>query len=240
MKKIILNLMIIIGLFTITGCGNITQSQREKYNPNPNNTNQNNDNTSYNKNDKESKSEFERAIENYKNAKSISIEMEHESIDRDSDYVLRGKEEILIDYKNQLIDLHTTYSYVSLFPNTNHEKDSHTYYDIKNNKVYTYDDQCKTWYYYNSSYKEDNRYLEYLDELFYLNESDAKKVSNNYHFAGKDLMIENDNITWFRLEDIGTQRMAETAEYTFKSFNNTVVSLPSEVKKAIPEKDLCD
>lgn len=238
MKKTIL-IILLCGIMIIgmTGCGNNTNDNSLN---NTNSETSNNNSQTPNKNENNKSSEFEKAIENYKNAKSISIEMEYESIDRDSDYVLQGKKEILIDYKNHLIDLHTTYLYISSFPNTNHEKDDHIYYDIKNNKVYDYDNQCKTWYYYNSSYKEDNRYLEYLDELLYLNEDDAKKVSTNYHFAGKDLMIENDNITWFRLEDIGTQRMAETAEYTFKSFNDTTVSLPSEVKNAIPEKDLCD
>lgn len=237
MKKILLSIMIILGIFAMTGC-DIVQHQEEKYSPNSNNTNQNNDNPSYNRNDKESKSEFERAIENYKNAKSISIEMDAESKEIDGDYAMKKKAEILIDRKNNLIDLHTTYLYFSLIPSSSNVKDEHEYYDIKTNRVYDYDPQCKTWYYYNVSYKEDNRYIRYLDEILDLEENDAKKVSNNYHFAGKDLMIEDDNITWFRLDDTGSQKLSENIEYTFKSFNNTTVTLPNEVKNAISEKEL--
>lgn len=238
MKKKIFNLIIcFVLLVCITGCG-IVQHQGEKYNPNPNDINQNNDNPSYNKNDKESTSEFERAIENYKNAKSISIEMDTESKEIDGDYVMKKKAEILIDRKNNLIDLHTTFLYFSLIPSSSNVKDYHEYYDIKTNKVYDYDSQCKTWYYYNISYKEDDRYIGYLDKILDLNENDAKKVGNNYHFAGKDLMIEDDNITWLRLEDTGSQKMSEYIEYTFKSFNDIVVTLPNEVKNAISEKEL--
>ncbi len=230
-KKILLSTIILLTVFTMTGCG-ISEHREEKYNPNPNN-----ENSSYNENDKESKSEFERAIKNYKNAKSISIEMDAESKEIDGDYAMKKKAEILIDRKNNLIDLHNTYLYFSLIPSSN-EKDDHEYYDIKNNRVYDYDSQCKSWYYYNVSYKEDNRYLRYLDEILDLNEKDAKKVGNNYHFAGKDLMIEDDNITWFRLDDTGSQKLSENIEYTFKSFNNTTVTLPNEVKNAISEKEL--
>lgn len=227
MKKILSIVLLVISIFTITGCNNSNVEINDKTN------NLSNDDTTV----------FQKAINELINARSLEVTYTYESNDTKSNYGIYNKGTLIIDYKNQLVHNNVNYSRVSNYGGSNTNKN--TYWDLKTNRYYLYDDICKMWYWYQLGKDDNHEIYMYIDYLKELNEENAKIVSNNYHFAEKDksidIFLEDDsikNVTY----SISTSNSSiiQKYEFNFENYNVKNVKLTNEVKNAVNEKDLCN
>lgn len=235
MKKIVLSLMIMIGLFTITGCGNNQKLDSKETNINYQETNGNTENK---------KSEFEQAIDNLKNAKSVTIDYEKSKVD--PDYESKSKYKLIIDYQNNKIKSNMYYSYLSLRPNSDTSANIDGYWDILLKREYEYDEKCGKWSYYDDYEVTDPIYSMLEKAKTFTDEDITKKVGNNYRVVEKesfDILVEDNKIKGIVYSPNNSQKVSISYSITFEDYNKDSVTFPNEVKNALSESEIdnvCD
>lgn len=241
MKKILNLILCGILLLGIIGCGN-NENTPDKNNNNSNNSVQE-DEDGGNSSNENNMSSFQKAIGQLEKANSVEITYSYESEDTKSNFNIKNKGTLIIDYQNQLVHKNTNYSYVSNYGGSS--TDENVYWDLENNRHYLYDDICKTWYWYQLGKDDTNEIYMFIDYLKELEENDANIVSNNYHFADGtqsiDIFIEDDMIKSVSYSiSSSNSSVIQRYEFNFISYNTKSVQLNSEVKNAVDENNLCD
>lgn len=190
-----------------------------------------------------SNSEFERAISSLKNTQSIKIHYEYTSKDTKSSYELSNKNNLIIDYKNNLVKEEQYYSYVSSIGGSDTSRIS--YWDISKKfwycygRDYSYD--CDKWWYEDGEYNEIYSILE--DVKNFTDEDVTKKVSNNYRIVNSktsfDIGIENDRISYiyYTYSDSTKSSITQSYQIDFEDYNSEYVSIPDDVKNALSENE---